>query len=32
VTRVKPAKNHSALVLIESIVDFTTILPELVAM
>jgi hypothetical protein len=32
VTRVKLAKNHSALVLIESTVGFTTILPQLVAM
>jgi hypothetical protein len=31
-TRVKPAKNHSALVLIESTVGFATILPQLVAM
>jgi hypothetical protein len=32
VTRVKPAKNYSVLVLIESTVGFTTILPQLVTM
>jgi hypothetical protein len=32
VTRVKPAKNHSAKVLTKSTVGFSTILPRLVAM
>ena len=32
VIRVKPAKNHSAMMLIESGVGLTTILPQLIAM